>query len=66
MALKALDTFGNCQRPLFLHAVSQHMHKNNTTVNIWAQLVIEVAREKKETGPFFAQICEIPDYLNKY
>ena len=23
--LKALDTFGNCQRPVFLLGVSQHM-----------------------------------------
>ena len=26
-ALKALDTFGNCQRPLFSLGVSQHMYK---------------------------------------
>ena len=25
--LKALDMFGNCQRPLFSLGVSQHMHK---------------------------------------
>ena len=25
--LKALDTFGNCQNPLFSIGVSQHMHK---------------------------------------
>ena len=25
--LKALDTFGNCQRPVFLLGIPQHMHK---------------------------------------
>ena len=30
--LKALDTFGNCQRPVFLLGVYQHMHK---ITNLW-------------------------------
>ena len=30
--LKALDTFGNCQRPVFLLGVSQHMH---IITNLW-------------------------------
>ena len=39
--LKALDTVGNCLRPVFSLGVSQHMHEiTNRT-----QLVIEVARE---------------------
>ena len=31
-ALKAVDTIGNCQRPLFSLGVSQHMHK---ITNLW-------------------------------
>ena len=27
IGLKVLDTFGNCQRPVFSLAVSLHMHK---------------------------------------
>ena len=30
--VKALDTFGNCQRPVFSFGVSQHMHK---IINLW-------------------------------
>ncbi len=30
--LKTLDTFGNCQRPVFSLGVSQHMHK---ITNLW-------------------------------
>ena len=30
--LKALDTFGNCQRPVFSFGVSQHMNKRT---NLW-------------------------------
>ena len=30
--LKTLDTVGNCQRPVFSHGVSQHMHK---ITNLW-------------------------------
>ena len=33
---KTLDTFGNCQRPIFSLSVSQQMHE---PVKIWAQLV---------------------------
>ena len=42
--LKTLDTIGNCQRQVFSLGVSQHTCKKNKTVNIWAQLVVEVAR----------------------
>ena len=43
--LKALDTFGNCQRPVFLLGVPQHMHKITNLRKILAQLVFEFARE---------------------
>ena len=33
--LKALDTFGNCQRPVFLLGVPQHMHKITNLRKIW-------------------------------
>ena len=32
--LKTLDTIGNCQRPVFSLAVSQHMHKKQTCENL--------------------------------
>ena len=38
--LKTLDTFGNCQRPVFSFGVSQ----NNKPVKFWTQLVVEVVR----------------------
>ena len=38
--LEALDTFGNCQRP-----VSQKYAQNDKPVKILTQLVVEVARE---------------------
>ena len=44
--LKTLDTFGNCRRQVFSLDVSQHMHQIKQTVKIWAQLVVEVAREQ--------------------
>ena len=37
--------FGNCQRPVFSFGVSQHLKKDNKSVKMWPQLVIEVARE---------------------
>ena len=43
---KALDTFGNCQKPVFSLDVSQlYMHKRKKSVKIWIQFVIEVAWE---------------------
>ena len=36
--------FGNCQRPVFSLGVSQHHAQNKKSVEIFAQLVIEVAR----------------------
>ena len=51
--LKTLDTIGNCQRPVFSLAVSQHMHTctNNKPVKIWAQSVIsyEIIMREKNT-----------------
>ena len=57
MQLKALDTFDNCQTPVFSLGVSQHMHK---TTNLWTFLikVIEVARDKwKKKRPFCTILC---------
>ena len=42
--LKALDTFGNCQRPVFSLDVYQHMHKLPNLCKFLAQLVVEFAR----------------------
>ena len=33
--LEALDTFGNCQRPVFSLGVSQHMHKITNQWKFW-------------------------------
>ena len=49
--LKALDTFGFRQRPVFSLCVSQQMHKNNKPVKIWAQLIIKVARQNERKTP---------------
>ena len=45
-----MDTFGNCQRPVFpLGMVSyQHVHK---PVKIWAQWIIKVARKMMKEEP---------------
>ena len=46
-----LDSFGNCQRPVFSLAVSQH--NNNKLAQIWTKLAIQVLRiimkEEKKT-----------------
>ena len=42
--LQALDTFGNCLRPVFSPDVSKHMHTNKP-VKVWAQLFIEFTKE---------------------
>ena len=44
-ALKTLDTFGNCQRPVISLVVSQYMHQTQTCENLDSILVFEVARE---------------------
>ena len=45
--LKALDTFGNDKdKGHYSHfSVSQHMHRNDKSVKMSTQLVIEIARE---------------------
>ena len=43
-SLKALNTFGNCQRPVFPLDVSQHVHEI-TISDIKTQLIIEIAKE---------------------
>ena len=43
--LKALDTFGNCQRPVFVLGVSKHMPKITTLWKKLTQFVIKSARE---------------------
>ena len=50
--LKALDTFGNCQRPVFSLGVSQHMHKIS---NLWKVGLnwSTKSQEKKEKHPCF-------------
>ena len=51
MALKPLDTFGYCQRPVFF------MQKNKP-VKISTKLVVEVARESwKKKHPFVTQVA---------
>jgi hypothetical protein len=58
ITLTAMDTFGNCQRPIFSLGVSQHIHKNNKPVKIWTQLVINVAKEKlKKNTPLSHKLC---------
>ena len=52
--LKALDTFGNCQRTVFSLGVSQHMHKNNKSVKIWTQLV---RKWRKKKYPCCTNVC---------
>ena len=37
--LKTLDTFGNCQRPVFSLGASQQYAQNSNPVKIWTQLV---------------------------
>ena len=58
--LKALNTFANCQRQVFSLGVSQHIYSlNNKPVQIWTQLVIEVARKllKKQTPLLYKIVC---------
>ena len=48
--LKALDTFGNCQRPVFLLGVSQQMQqKTKTIVFNWSSKMLE-NNDRKNTG----------------
>ena len=54
-ALNAYDTSGNYQRPVFSLEKSQHMHKQNKSVKIWSQLVIEVAREWPDVFEYFSE-----------
>ena len=46
--LKAVDTIGNCQSPVFSLGVSQHMHDITKLVKILTQLLVKVARYLKE------------------
>ena len=57
--LKALDTFGNCQRPMFSLGVSQHM-----PVKIWAQLVVEVVRALRKKKHLCHTSCVLSDALS--
>ena len=61
---KTLDTFCNCQRPLFSFAVSDHIctKKKKKNVNILAQLVIEVARYvimEEKTPNCHTKLCAV-------
>ena len=57
-ALKTQDTIGNCQRPVFLLGVIQHMHKIKTCENL-SPLVVEDARKimKEETPLTHEVVC---------
>ena len=46
--LSALNTFGNCQRPVISLGVSQHIWKQNKTVKFWTQWFVKVARKKRK------------------
>ena len=53
MALKTLDTFGKCQRPVFSLGVTMH---NITNLKIWTQLVIENNKRRKK-HPCCQNLC---------
>ena len=50
--LKALDTFGNCKRPVFSIGVPQHMHR---ITKLWTSQ----NNERKNT--VVAQLCVLSD-----
>ena len=56
--LKALDTFGNCQRPVFSIGVSKYYAQNNKSGLICLRSCKRILNEKT---PFVAQICVLSD-----
>ena len=55
--LKALDTFGNCQRPAFSLGVSQHMHKITHLRNFLVNLSSKVQENNERKNTLVSQIC---------
>ena len=56
--LKALDTIGNCQSPVFSLGVSHHMHKINTCENLGSighRKLQDINEGKKH--PFYTNLC---------
>ena len=60
--LKALYTFGNCQRPVFSLGVSHHKHKNvKQSCENWPHLSSKLRENDERKNTLVGRICVLSD-----